>query len=55
MLLGSTPASLVFCLMIVYSKIYPKYPKDIPFVSLTKYLQVLLTHKDVALYYHGKV
>jgi hypothetical protein len=38
-LLGPTPASLVFCLMIVYSKIFPNYPKDIPFVSLTKSLK----------------
>jgi hypothetical protein len=54
-LLGPTPTSLVFCLMIVYSKIFWKYPKDIPFGSLTNSLKVLLTHKDFALYYHIKV
>jgi hypothetical protein len=32
-LLSPTPASLVFCLLIVYSKIFPNYPKDIPFVN----------------------
>jgi hypothetical protein len=33
----------------------PKIPKDIPFVSLTNLLKILLTHKDVALYYHSRV
>jgi hypothetical protein len=35
-LLGPTLTSLVFCLIIFYFKIFQKYPKDIPFVSLTK-------------------
>jgi hypothetical protein len=34
--LKPTLTSLVLCLMIVYSKIFPKYFKDIPFVSLIK-------------------
>jgi hypothetical protein len=38
-LLGPTPTSLVLCLMTTYSKIFPKYPKDIPFVSLAKSLK----------------
>jgi hypothetical protein len=38
-LLGCKPTSLVFCLMIVYSKIFSKYHKDILFVSLTKSLK----------------
>jgi len=40
-LLGPTPASLVFCLMIVYSETFSKYHKDILFVSLTKSLKNL--------------
>jgi hypothetical protein len=54
-LLGLTFTSLVLCLMIVYFRIFSKYPKDILFVSLTKNLKVFLTHKDVALYYHNKI
>jgi hypothetical protein len=38
-LLGPTLTSLVFCLMIAYLKIFQKYPKDIPLVSLTKSLK----------------
>jgi hypothetical protein len=38
-LLKPTPASLVFCLMIAYFKIFSKYHKDILFVSLTKSLK----------------
>jgi hypothetical protein len=49
MLLGPTPASLVLCLMIIYSKIFSKYPKAIPIISLTKSLKVPVTHKNVAL------
>jgi hypothetical protein len=35
-LLRPLPTSLVFCLMITYSRIFAKYPKGIPFVSLIK-------------------
>jgi len=40
-LLRPSPTSLVFCLMITYSRIFAKYPKDIPFVSLIKNLKNL--------------
>jgi hypothetical protein len=39
MLLGPRLASLMLCLMTTYSKILLEYPKDIVFVSLTKYLK----------------
>jgi len=39
MLLGPKPASLMFCLMTIYSKILLEYPKDIVFLSLTKSLK----------------
>jgi hypothetical protein len=39
-LFGPTPASLVLSLMTAYSKIFQKYLKDIPFVSLTKSLKI---------------
>jgi hypothetical protein len=35
-LLSPTPASLVFCLLIAYCKIFPNYPKYFPFVNLKK-------------------
>jgi hypothetical protein len=38
-LLRPTPSFLVLFLMIAYSKIFSKYLKDIPFVSLTKSLK----------------
>jgi hypothetical protein len=35
-LLRFSPTFLILCLMTIYSKLFSKYPKDIPFVSLTK-------------------
>jgi hypothetical protein len=35
-LLGPTPSSSMLCLMTIYSKIFSKYLKGIPFVGLTK-------------------
>jgi predicted nucleic acid-binding protein len=54
-LLKFAPTFLVLCLMTTYSKVFSKYPKDIPFVSLTKKIKNHLIHKDFALYYHNKI
>jgi hypothetical protein len=40
-LLRPSPTSLVFCLMITYSRIFAKYPKGIPFVSLIKIFKII--------------